>query len=193
MFGKFAVSAEKIGVRYASSNMLPSALRSRRPRSHKYALALVPTLIVTSLLLRSSDCDNGADIKRVESDAVKLADNHADDLKLVAARPSPSEWIRVDDKLKDENEKLRELIKDNAIHDTLMGDRMIQAYEIYKSTDPENKEVLSIFHFGDALNGHPGVVHGGILALAFDNSFGWVSIAGSSPPGVTANLNINYR
>ena len=46
---------------------------------------------------------------------------------------------------------------------------------------------------GKALNGYPGVIHGGISALLFDNTFGWVFIALNAPHGVTANLNINYK
>jgi acyl-coenzyme A thioesterase PaaI-like protein len=67
----------------------------------------------------------------------------------------------------------------------------IEFYEIYKNVD--TSDLLCIIKFGAALNGHPGVVHGGITALLFDNTFGWLFFARSIPVGVTANLNINYR
>jgi hypothetical protein len=145
---------------------------------YRYLLALFPALLVNSMLGNSSECSE---------DATSI------DARMEKVRPSPSNWVRLDDALLLENKTLQELVKNNALHDTLMGDGMIQEHEIYKSTDADNSEIYCIFHFGDRINGHPGVVHGGILALAFDNCFGWVAFAAKAKPGVTANLNINYR
>ncbi len=53
--------------------------------------------------------------------------------------------------------------------------------------------------------GHPGVVHGGVTSLLFDNTLGWanaLSITKGGDPsqhdtvkqfGMTANLSVNYR
>ena len=46
--------------------------------------------------------------------------------------------------------------------------------------------------FGAAHEGPPGYVHGGWIALAFDEALGIANVAGSSP-GMTARLTIRYR
>lgn len=81
--------------------------------------------------------------------------------------------------------------QNHALHDTLLGEGMIEVYEIYKKK--EENEIVGLIKLGKKLNGYPNVIHGGISALLFDNTFGWVFIALSAPHGVTANLSINYR
>lgn len=47
---------------------------------------------------------------------------------------------------------------------------------------------------GDALCGHPGIVHGGYLATVLDEGLARVAFAAlPSGVGVTANLNVNYK
>ena len=84
-----------------------------------------------------------------------------------------------------------EHIAKNAVHGTLRGDSMIEVYDIY--FNKEKGELLCLIHFGTALNGHPEVVHGGITATLFDNSFGWLFLALRLPVAFTASLNVNYR
>lgn len=43
------------------------------------------------------------------------------------------------------------------------------------------------------MNGHPGVVHGGLTSAMFDNTFGWLFFALGKPAAVTANLNVDFR
>lgn len=63
-----------------------------------------------------------------------------------------------------------------------------------KAADPAaHEEIIALMRYGDALNGHPGVVHGGVLAMTFDNLFGWVFFASKMKAGFTANLNVNFR
>lgn len=105
-------------------------------------------------------------------------------------RPPPdSGFIRIDDALL--SGEYQALAKDHAIHDTLNGVGMVEIYEIYKHD--ERPEVHCVIRFGSSLNGHPGIVHGGITALLFDNTFGWLFVSLKIPKAVTANLNINYR
>lgn len=104
--------------------------------------------------------------------------------------PIGSEYERIDKKLI-ESPKFDSFRKGHALHDTLAGDRMIEAYEVYKHKTAE--EIMCLVKFGETLNGHRGIVHGGITALVFDNSFGWLFICLEKPMAVTANLNINYR
>jgi acyl-coenzyme A thioesterase PaaI-like protein len=55
--------------------------------------------------------------------------------------------------------------------------------------------VEAVVQFGRAVDGHPGVVHGGILALVVDDVLGFAyPVADPSlDVAVTANLNMNYR
>ena len=81
------------------------------------------------------------------------------------------------------------------IHDTLQGDGRLELYELWAKKGPEEggEEVIAVVRFGDEVNGHPGVVHGGMTAAVIDNTFGWVYLAYKQIPGFTAYLNVNYR
>jgi len=112
-------------------------------------------------------------------------------------RPDPEVWVRVDE-LVMESPSFKPFIRNNVVHDTLVGQGMLEKYEIYqkvKHSHPEAPvhEVMCLVHCGKSLNGHPGVVHGGIVSMLFDNCFGWVFLASKINPGFTANLNVNFR
>ncbi|KAJ5594988.1 uncharacterized protein N7459_001196 [Penicillium hispanicum] len=69
-----------------------------------------------------------------------------------------------------------------------------------RKTDPEStsqaraSSLVSIFHIGRDLCGHPGFVHGGLLSVMLDEAFArCVSAALPSGLGMTANLNIDFR
>ncbi|KAJ6072841.1 hypothetical protein N7467_010926 [Penicillium canescens] len=54
--------------------------------------------------------------------------------------------------------------------------------------------VVSVFHIGQDVCGHPGFVHGGLLSVLFDEVFArCVSAAFPSGLGMTANLNVDFR
>ncbi|KAK9368903.1 HotDog domain-containing protein [Lipomyces kononenkoae] len=60
--------------------------------------------------------------------------------------------------------------------------------------DTEAHELISVVHLGRNLCGHPGIIHGGLLATLLDE--GLCRCAFPTLPsklGVTANLNLNYR
>jgi acyl-coenzyme A thioesterase PaaI-like protein len=97
---------------------------------------------------------------------------------------------RVDQKLMNDP-KYQKFVKDHAIHDTLSGKDMVEQYEWY--INKETEELLAVTTVGKSLNGYPGVVHGGILGLLIDNSFGILFLNLNKPLSVTANLSINYR
>lgn len=86
-----------------------------------------------------------------------------------------------------------EWVENNAFHGTLRGENMIEDFEVYLNNDPNDIHVKCLIRFGKSLNGHPGVVHGGITAITFDNCFGWLFLGLKLPPSFTANLNINFR
>jgi 3'-phosphoadenosine 5'-phosphosulfate synthase len=56
------------------------------------------------------------------------------------------------------------------------------------------KSLVSISYLGNDLCGHPGVVHGGLLATLLDEGLARCCFAAlPNKIGMTANLNINYR
>lgn len=79
-----------------------------------------------------------------------------------------------------------------------------------KHNEMKKKEALvADIKFGKNLNGHDGIVHGGIISLVFDESFGWayevlarhpklffegdIDVDPSKFIVVTANLNVDYK
>jgi hypothetical protein len=131
-----------------------------------------------------TSCDAAANSRIPISRAVK------DPMLLERLRPATNEYDRIDEFYLSKEENYSWL-RDHAIHGTLNKESGIEVYEIYKCTSAD--ELLCIIKFGSSLNGYPGVVHGGITGLMFDNSFGWLLLSSKAPPSVTANLNINYR
>lgn len=61
-------------------------------------------------------------------------------------------------------------------------------------TEAGGKSLVSVVYVGEDLCGHPGLVHGGLLATMLDEGLAWCCF-GALPHkiGVTANLNVNYR
>ncbi|KAI0899394.1 Thioesterase/thiol ester dehydrase-isomerase [Annulohypoxylon nitens] len=56
------------------------------------------------------------------------------------------------------------------------------------------KSLVSISYLGDELCGHPGIIHGGLLATILDEGLARCCFAALPHKiGMTANLNINYR
>jgi hypothetical protein len=61
-------------------------------------------------------------------------------------------------------------------------------------TTGDGKELVGVFYLGPAVCGHPGIVHGGLLATLMDEGLARTCFAAlPSKVGMTANLNINYR
>jgi adenylylsulfate kinase len=60
--------------------------------------------------------------------------------------------------------------------------------------DGEGKELAAVFFIGKHLCGHPGIVHGGLLATIFDEGLaGCCFDAVPHKIAVTAKLEVNYR
>ncbi|KAI5919507.1 Adenylylsulfate kinase-domain-containing protein [Camillea tinctor] len=61
-------------------------------------------------------------------------------------------------------------------------------------TEEGGKSIVSIYYLGNDVCGHPGIVHGGLLATMLDEGLARACFAALPfGMGVTANLNINYR
>lgn len=92
----------------------------------------------------------------------------------------------------------RALISSHVIYGQLLKENLIESYTAYKLASVSGHTmkgdvVVATAKLGNALDGHPNVVHGGILALLIDDVLGFSYEALQVPAAVTANLNVNYR
>jgi acyl-coenzyme A thioesterase PaaI-like protein len=84
----------------------------------------------------------------------------------------------------------------HAIFGLLLGEKMIESYEVFRrpEEDSDNENVIVAYvKLGDRVDGHPGVVHGGILSLIFDDALGFGYEAIGVKMAFTANLNVDFR
>ena len=58
-------------------------------------------------------------------------------------------------------------LENHILHDTLNGDGLIESYTMYRKRNDD--EIRCVVKLGRQLNGYPGIVHGGVTALLFDN------------------------
>ncbi|KAE8355579.1 HotDog domain-containing protein [Aspergillus coremiiformis] len=86
-----------------------------------------------------------------------------------------------------------ELRARNLTAGTLSGpDRIVVPPYIF--SEEGGKSLVSIFYLGSAISGHPGIVHGGLLATLLDEAMARCCFpALPNKVGVTANLSIDYR
>lgn len=64
----------------------------------------------------------------------------------------------------------------------------------YVFSEREGKSMVQLMFLGSDICGHPGIVHGGLLATLLDEGLARCCFpALPNKVGVTANLNINYR
>ncbi|KAF9168079.1 hypothetical protein DFQ26_001536 [Actinomortierella ambigua] len=75
----------------------------------------------------------------------------------------------------------------------LRGERLLSvAPALFQSKD--QRHVIAVIHVGEALCGHPGIVHGGLLGTLLDEITAYTALPNlPGKTGFTANLNINYR
>jgi len=105
-----------------------------------------------------------------------------------------------------------DMAKTHAIHSGLRAPEFVETYDVYETpsynkrssestSDDQNEQevVVADIFLGTRVNGHKGIVHGGIAALLFDDVFGFAYYSvmhkeyGAMRMGFTANLNVNYR
>lgn len=76
---------------------------------------------------------------------------------------------------------------------TLAGPGMI-VVPPYIWGEKQGKELTQIFYIGNNVSGHPGIVHGGLLATMLDEGLARCCFpALPNKVGVTANLSIDYK
>jgi len=65
-------------------------------------------------------------------------------------------------------------VRGNAVVDSLaLEARALPLHRIYLREDA--KEIAILLQFAPGSTGHPGVVHGGVTAMLFDNAMGWMA------------------
>lgn len=91
--------------------------------------------------------------------------------KTVAAFQDPEEWVRVD-QVTTGNQFVP---SSHAIFGSLGAEtNAVEAYRVFAKTD--GSEVKAVVKFGKTgCTGHPGIVHGGVTALLFDNTIGFAN------------------
>jgi len=92
----------------------------------------------------------------------------------------------------------RGLESTHAIFGQLLKKDLVEHYAIFKnvhvnSQTCEGEVVVAHIEIGTKLDGHSGIVHGGILGLLVDDVLGFGFEALEIPMAVTANLNIDFR
>lgn len=111
----------------------------------------------------------------------------------------------------------------HAIFETLWGPGLVERFDVYcLSINPrshtkddvvknpnkvytgtpnnkreQNDEIIQVeIKLGSRLNGHPSIIHGGVISLLFDEAMGWargVLLPDKNVMYATANLNVDYR
>ncbi len=93
-------------------------------------------------------------------------------------------------------------LNSHAVFGPLHGPGLIERFDVYKhvsnnhSKDTLNERVVVAIKLGTRLNGHGGVVHGGIISLLLDSSMGFAYVGlleDSKEIAVTAKLKIDFR
>jgi len=77
------------------------------------------------------------------------------------------------------------------------GEGQFEEFAVYHD-EAAPSTLVAIIRFGDTLEGHPGIVHGGATASVCDDLFGLASLmcvpeTVRGRPFFTANLTVNYR
>ena len=99
----------------------------------------------------------------------------------------------------------------HAVFGSLLKSDMIEAYDVFCNKNipvdlmtsnswsdktslslDDAVTVVAVVKLGNALNGHDGIVHGGILSLLLDDVIGFGYEALGIPIAFTANLSVNY-
>ncbi|KAL0781013.1 hypothetical protein CaCOL14_002348 [Colletotrichum acutatum] len=166
-FGAFGLLFTSLGFAAAASPLVPGLLDAARPRSDEDTLhAYVPENDEAAIV---NDFVNNHPI------AAEMRQNP----DMTESRPH----MRLPDALR----------RHNLTGGTLLGPGRITVPPVCW-TEKGGKSLVSISHLGTDICGHPGIVHGGLLATMLDEGLARCCF-GALPHkvGVTAKLEINYR
>ncbi|KAA8916223.1 hypothetical protein TRICI_001620 [Trichomonascus ciferrii] len=84
--------------------------------------------------------------------------------------------------------------RENMLTSGLLAGQGYLTVEPLVFTNVNEKEMYYLYHVGNRLSGHEGIVHGGFLATLLDEGLSRCTFPSlPNKYGVTANLNINYK
>jgi uncharacterized protein (TIGR00369 family) len=151
-------------------------------------------------LSRASWLWNPIQNHRVQCEALasRAADETSDNRNQASSTSSMLEKLADSDMYIEMKVPDRALESSHVIYGQLLKENLIESYTAYKLSTVTSETtggdvVVASVKLGRALDGHPNVVHGGILALLIDDILGFGYEALRVPAAVTANLNVNYR
>uniref|UniRef100_A0A7S2UAM1 Acyl-coenzyme A thioesterase THEM4 n=1 Tax=Attheya septentrionalis TaxID=420275 RepID=A0A7S2UAM1_9STRA len=202
------------------------------PRPHSPTKDTTPSPLVTFITSqrRWSEMTHGS-LNRVScEEAISEGENHLEKEEILDNdSATTANSIKKDDEGSYYYERMkpppRSMAESHAIFGPLMGNTYIERYHVYRRvsllsgqdeddrrTKDQVKEqgpvevAVADIHIGSQLNGHDGIVHGGIASLLFDDAMGWGYDAlvqqqrqqqqqqeEDNHIVVTANLTVNYR
>lgn len=84
----------------------------------------------------------------------------------------------------------------HVIFGQLLKPDLIERYHVYRRVNVQGSSdeiVVADVRFGSNLDGHTGIVHGGIISLLLDDAMGFAYEAMGISMAVTASLTVNYR
>ncbi|KAL2884068.1 hypothetical protein SGCOL_000005 [Colletotrichum sp. CLE4] len=166
-FGAFGLLFASLGFVAAASPLVPGLLDATKPRSDEDTLrAYVP---------ENDEAEKVNDFINRHPIAVEMRQNP----DMTESRPH----MKLPDALR----------RHNLTGGTLLGPGRITVAPVCW-TEEGGKSLVSITHLGTDICGHPGIVHGGLLATMLDEGLARCCF-GALPHkvGVTAKLEINYR
>lgn len=156
----------------------------------------------------STKCESRLNIESVSD--TKLNDKSADTYSAIdGTKKSKIDYYYM--KIDPNDVERTSLLDSHAVFGALCGDGMIERYNVYRRVNLEEKQQQSPstreltvvdLKLGSRLNGHGGIVHGGIISLLFDEAMGWAYECleeqddrneDSSTTAVTANLTVDFR
>lgn len=84
--------------------------------------------------------------------------------------------------------------RENMVTSGLLAGQGYLTVEPLVFTNVNQQEMYYLYHVGERLSGHEGIVHGGLLATLLDEGLSRCTFPSlPNKYGVTANLNINYK
>ena len=80
----------------------------------------------------------------------------------------------------------------HVLHGALKGPRRLERYSLALTAETPPR-LIAEARFGDQACGHPRFLHGGAIALLFDDAMGALFLSLGKGTGFTANLSVDYR
>jgi len=154
-----------------------------------FALSYAPPILTFRVMGSMPTDEETLSIYDAPDDFSREVDEHIKNCALALELRANPEFIESRPHL-----KIPEAIRaHNLTGGTLAGPGMI-VVPPYSWNEKDGKSMVSIFYLGSDVTGHPGIVHGGLLATMLDEGLARCCFpALPNKVGVTANLQINYK